>query len=197
MLHQHQQRICNNNNVLVRLVSQYNYSGDTEFLREAYSYYLNCLLEKESKHTDCNITSFVRYKTQQFINRIITGNNKINRSKRIKAGQKLLFEAANMTNMTNSKYNVDDIVKLLCRHVQGTIRELNDLRALERKDIYRNAAEAWLAQRNNVNVDNALYSSTSSMSEEERQPRVMTHHHYIQHEDRVDRDDGWPGGEED
>jgi len=101
-----------------------------------------------------------------------------------------------MTNMTNSKYNVDDIVKLLCRHVQGAIRELNDLRALERKDIYRNAAEAWLAQRNNVNVDNALYSSTSSMSEEERQPRVMTHHHYFQHEDRVDRDEGWPGGEE-
>ena len=98
--------------------------------------------------------------------------------------------------MVESKYNANDIVKLLCRHVQGMVREMQDTRALERQTTYRNAAEAWLAQRNNVNVDNALYGITSTITEEERQPRVITHHHYFRHEDRIDREDGWPGGEE-
>ena len=66
------QRICNNNNVLVWLIQQYCNTGDTVFLKEAYMYYANCLLEKESKHQDSNIFTFIKLKMQHFVNTTIT-----------------------------------------------------------------------------------------------------------------------------
>ena len=197
MQHQHQQRICNNNNVLVWLIQQYCNSGDTVFLKEAYMYYANCLIEKKSKHQDSNISAFIRLKMQHFVNTTITGNNKVNRTRGVRNGQKLLFEAVAMV---ESKYNANDIVKLLCKHVQGVMREMQDIRALERSKIYKNAAEAWLVQQNNINTDNALYGITStSGGEEERQARIAPTHHYYFRQDkcqRQDRDEGWPGCEE-
>ena len=182
------ERICNNSNVLVWLIGQYCNSNDTELLKEAYRYYFECLAEKRGKYLNEDIYRYMNFKMRQFINIIITGDNKINRRKGVKNGQKLLFEAGLKT---EKKYNKNDIVKLLCRHVQGALQELANWRAQERQDIYAFAAEAWQLQRNDANCNNALYS----LKEEKQAP---LHHDYfvLDENERQDREDGWPGEEE-